>query len=107
MFAFLDSLRQELLEEKSPVKLTNVYPYLMDTAMFKGVRGWAQIFVPPLTKEYVSERTYQAIMAEEWDAYVPFWTYWASIALLCLPGHRVRYLALKLGMGDAMAKLKN
>ena len=49
--SFADALRQELSASKSPVNLTNIYPYVIDTTLFKGVSFLAEYVIPTLKKE--------------------------------------------------------
>ena len=52
---FTDALRHEL-----PVgtKMTNFYPYYIDTGLFKGFKPLLGFVIPMLTPEYVSRRMY-------------------------------------------------
>lgn len=63
--SFVDSLRQELIDEESPVKMTNIYPYIINTDLFKGFSGLALWLIPMLKKDEVAKRIYDAIMIGE------------------------------------------
>ena len=89
--SFFDSLRQELLHEGTPIKITNVYPYIIDTKMFEGFSGFALNIIPILKKQQVAFRVYEAIMYEEQEVYIPFYTYWMGIGMMVIRGFSERY----------------
>ena len=53
-----DSVRIELQEQKSPVRVTTITPYYINTGMFDGVKSR---IIPILKPEYVSKRIIRAI----------------------------------------------
>ena len=70
---------------KSVLRMTTFYPYYIDTGLFEGFQpkmGW---ILPTLKKEYVIDRMYNAIMAEEKEVYIYGFMNWMRIAIECLP----------------------
>ena len=65
---FTDSLRHEL---PAGSKMTNFYPYYINTGLFRGFNPLLGLVVPMLTPDYVGRRMYEAIMAEEKEVYIP------------------------------------
>ena len=53
-----DSVRIELQEQKSPVRVTTITPYYINTGMFDGVKS---PIIPVLKPEYVAKRVVRAI----------------------------------------------
>ena len=53
-----DSVRIELQEQKSPVRVTTVTPYYINTGMFDGVKS---PIIPILKPEYVAKRVIRAV----------------------------------------------
>ena len=53
-----DSVRIELQEQKSPVRVTTITPYYINTGMFDGVKSR---IIPILKPEYVAKRVIRAI----------------------------------------------
>jgi short-subunit dehydrogenase len=106
--AFFDSLRQELIDEGSPVKITNVYPYIIDTDLFKGFSGFALKIIPILKKQSVAYRIYEAIMFEEQEVYIPGYTYWMGVGMMIIRGFSepLRIRIIQKLMGDGMKTLK-
>ena len=67
---FSDSLRQELELDKSLVKMTNFYPYYINTGLFAGFKPVLRWILPTLRADEVTKRMYTAIMAEEKEVYI-------------------------------------
>ena len=63
---FTDALRHELTyyTEKT-IHMTNIYPYYINTGLFRGFSPFLGLFIPMLDTNYVARRIYQAILAEE------------------------------------------
>ena len=93
-----DSLRQELVEANSPVVMTNIYPYIVDTQLFKGFSGLALWLVPILRKQDVAYRIYRAIMFQEEDVYMPWYTYWMGVAMMFVPSLRLRIWIIQVSL---------
>ena len=45
--------------------MTNIYPYYINTGLFKGFSPLLGSLIPMLDTNYVARRIYQAILAEE------------------------------------------
>ena len=73
---FTDALRQELEFKGSPVKMTNFYPYYIDTGLFEGFKPTMRFIMPTLKAEKVTRRMHQAIMAEEKEVYIEPIIWW-------------------------------
>lgn len=104
--SFVDSLRQELIDEESPVKMTNIYPYIINTDLFKGFSGLALWLIPMLKKDEVAIRIYDAIMTGEQEVYVPWYQYWMMVIMLIIPSNKLRYFVIKILMGNGMKTVK-
>lgn len=65
-----DSLRIELEQSKSGVRVTTVMPYYTNTGMFAGVRSRV---VPILEPEYVARQIVSAIRQDRVFLYLPKW----------------------------------
>lgn len=63
-----ESVRIELTREKSPVHLTTIAPYFINTGMFDGIRSFFKIQDP----EVVARKTLRAIERETWYKGIPF-----------------------------------
>ena len=62
-------LRLKELEMKgSPVKLTNFYPYYIDTGLFEGFKPTMRWILPTLQADKVTRRMFQAIMQEAFES---------------------------------------
>lgn len=106
--SFFDCLRQEFLDECSPIKITNIYPYVIDTDLFKGFSGYALNLIPILRKSSVAFRVYEAIMYEEEEVYIPWHSYWAGVVMMVVRGfsETVRVKIIQKLMGDGMKTVK-
>ena len=51
---FTDTLRQELIAEKSDISVLCIGPYHISTAMFEGVHARAHWIIPQLDTTYVA-----------------------------------------------------
>lgn len=98
---FVESLRYELLEANSPVKMTNFYPYYINTGFFAGFKPRLAAILPTLDAEYTARRMCEAVMAEEEEVYIRGVIYWLKIVLLLLPGCIRRY-AVEVLVGEGM-----
>lgn len=102
--AFFDSLRQEFLDEGSPIKITNIYPYIIDTDLFAGFSGLALYLIPILRKKSVAFRVYESIMYEETEVYIPWHSYWSGVIMMVIRGfsESLRIKIIQKLMGDGM-----
>lgn len=82
---FTDALRQELEFKNSPVKMTNFYPYYIDTGLFEGFQPTMGWILPTLKAEKVTRRMHQAIMAEEKEVYIEPIIWWLKNITACFP----------------------
>ena len=64
-----DSVRIELQEQKSPVRVTTITPYYINTGMFDGVKSR---IIPILKPEYVAKRVLRAIEKDLIFRGIPF-----------------------------------
>ena len=71
--------------KNSPVRLTSIYPYYIDTGLFEGFKPPIRYIVPTLKTEHTTKRMYDAIMAEEKEVYIYGFMNWMRIAIECLP----------------------
>ena len=82
---FTDALRQELEISGSPVKMTNFYPYYINTGLFEGFQpamGW---IMPTLKADKVTRRMHQSIMCEDKEVFIEPIVWWLKIATSMLP----------------------
>ncbi|MCR5352180.1 MAG: SDR family NAD(P)-dependent oxidoreductase [Bacteroidales bacterium] len=63
-----ESLRIELSREKSPVHVTTIAPYFINTGMFDGIHSFFKIQNP----EVVARKTIRAIELDRWYRGIPF-----------------------------------
>ena len=79
-----DSVRIELQEQKSPVRVTTVTPYYINTGMFDGVKSR---LIPVLEPEYVAKRIIKAIEKNKTFRGIPFGfhfiRFWQTILPSC------------------------
>ena len=68
LHGFTDALRHEL---PAHCLMTNFYHYYVDTGLFRGFKPVLGFLVPMLNTDYVANRIYQAILAEEQEVYIP------------------------------------
>lgn len=52
--AYTTTLRLELEEKKSPVSMTNIYPTVINTGLFRGVQPGLAFLSPILDEVYVA-----------------------------------------------------
>ncbi|MCR4823941.1 MAG: SDR family NAD(P)-dependent oxidoreductase [Bacteroidales bacterium] len=62
------SLRIELTREKSPVHVTTIAPYFINTGMFDGIRSFFKIQDP----EVVARKAIRAVERDRWYRGIPF-----------------------------------
>lgn len=98
---FTDALRQELEYTKSPVKLTNFYPYYIDTGLFEGFKPTLSWILPTLKADKVTRRMYQAIVAEEKEVFINSILWYLKVALQFLP-LSIRNKLLQILVGEGM-----
>ena len=98
---FVSALRFEIDAYKNPVKMTNFYPYYIDTGLFEGFKPKMRFIVPTLKADYVVKRMYQAILAEEKEVYIPGQIYWLKVLNMFLPSTLRDWLTQRL-VGDGM-----
>ena len=62
------SVRIELTREKSPVRVTTIAPYFINTGMFDGIRSFFKIQEP----EKVARKALRAVERDRWYRGIPF-----------------------------------
>ena len=77
-----DSVRIELQEQKSPVRVTTVTPYYINTGMFDGVKS---PIIPVLKPEYVARRVIRAIEKNLMFRGIPFGLHFIRFWQFVLP----------------------
>ena len=77
-----DSVRIELQEQKSPVRVTTVTPYYINTGMFDGVKS---PIIPVLKPEYVARRVIRAIEKNLMFRGIPFGLHFIRFWQFMLP----------------------
>ena len=77
-----DSVRIELQEQKSPVRVTTITPYYINTGMFDGVKSR---IIPILKPEYVSKRVIRAIEKNRIFRGIPFGLHFIRFWQFILP----------------------
>jgi short-subunit dehydrogenase len=87
LVGFFESLRMELEIERSPVKLTNFYPYYFNSGLVEGFKpsSLVELVFPTLELEFVGNRVVEAILAEEQEVYIRSSIYYLKIVVLLLP----------------------
>ena len=98
---FTDALRQELEFSKSPVCLTNFYPYYIDTGLFEGFKPTLGWIIPALKADKVASRMYHAIRCEEKEVYIDPIVWYLKIFALVMPlslRNKVSHLLVGQGM---------
>jgi short-subunit dehydrogenase len=73
------------MDEGSEVKITNVYPYIFDSDLFSGFSGFALNIIPMLKTEEVAEVVYSAIVNDQLEVYIPWYSYWMCVFMLLVP----------------------
>ena len=77
-----DSVRIELQEQKSPVRVTTITPYYINTGMFDGVKS---PIIPILKPEYVAKRVIRAIEKNLMFRGIPFGLHFIRFWQFVLP----------------------
>ena len=77
-----DSVRIELQEQKSPVRVTTITPYYINTGMFDGVKA---PIIPILKPEYVARRVLRAIEKNLMFRGIPFGLHFIRFWQFVLP----------------------
>lgn len=85
----------------SPVKLTNFYPYYIDTGLFEGFKPTMRWILPTLKADHVTRRMYQAIMTEEKEVFIDPIIWWIKIIVQLIP-LTLRNKCLHLLVGEGM-----
>ena len=70
--------------EGSPVVITNIYPWIINTGMFSGFEAIMLKVIPTLKQEEVAQRVYKATMHNEREVYIPCYTYWLATLFLII-----------------------
>ena len=97
-----DSVRIELQEMKSNVRITTVAPYFINTGMFDGVKS---PIIPILKPEYVSRKVLRAIEKNKNFAGIPFGFHFIRFWQAFLPSRVFDFLFGKVfGIYHAMDK---
>ena len=65
--------------------ITQFYPYFVNTGLFEGFEPRMRFILPTLDANYVVQRMYSAIMAEEEDVYIRSIIYYLKIVIMILP----------------------
>ena len=95
----VEGLRQEMLTTPNVV-LTNFYPYYINTGMFDGFNPLMGKIIPTMDQNYVADRMYQAIMAEEEEVYIHSFIYWFKLLTLFIPLYvKTRVFQYMVGAG--------
>lgn len=105
---FVDALRQEVecnydrkRFNRPPYVITNVYPYFINTGLFEGFEPRLRFLLPTLDSQYVVDRIYNAILAEEREVYIRGIIFYLKSVNLILP-LSVRNWANNLLVGEGM-----
>ena len=101
---FMDALRQELLY-KPQIVLTNFYPWYINTGLFEGFKPLLAYVLPTLDQNYVVNRMYEAILAEEEEVYIQSFIFWFKVLTAILP-LTVKNLAYQILVGQGMDSFK-
>ena len=97
-----DSVRIELQEMKSKVRITTIAPYFINTGMFDGVKS---PIIPILKPEYVSRKVLRAIEKNKNFAGIPFGFHFIRFWQAFLPSRVFDFLFGKVfGIYHAMDK---
>lgn len=86
--------------------MTNIYPYIVDTGLFKGFSGLALYLIPILKTEHVAYRIYRALMYFEEEVYIPWISYWLGVGMMFVPTTRMRIKIIQYLMGDGMKTME-
>lgn len=81
---FFEALRQELLGSPQ-IALTNFYPYYINTGLFEGFNPLLDKILPTLDENYVADRMYVAILAEEKEVFIQWFLIWFKVLTMLLP----------------------
>jgi NAD(P)-dependent dehydrogenase (short-subunit alcohol dehydrogenase family) len=98
---FFDCLRQELFSVNNPIKMTNFYPYYIDTGLFAGFNPLLGYIIPTLKLDDVANRMYKSIMAEEEEVYIYSFVFWLKTIVQLLPV-TVKNVLLDVLIGSGM-----
>ena len=79
------ALRFEFEEQLPNLVMTNIYPYYINTGMFKGFQPLAEKLIPTIDQHTASNRIYNAIMYEESEVYMYWFLYYVDTLMRCLP----------------------
>ena len=86
--------------KKSPVKLTNFYPYYINTGLFEGFKPLFRLVLPTLKVNEVCQRMHDAILAEEKEVFIDPIIWYVKFILQLLPlGLRNKAIHLLVGQG--------
>ena len=91
------------------MKMTNFYPYYINTGLFRGFNPLLGLVVPMLEPTYVARRMHQAIMAEEKEVYIPSIIELLKNIFVCIPlslRNRVAHLLVGTGMDSFTGRTK-
>jgi len=79
---FSDALRQELEPHQ---KMTNFYPYYINTGLFEGFNPKLGFILPTLDQHFVAQTMYAHIMAEKKEVYIRPIIFWIKSFALMMP----------------------
>ena len=65
--------------------MTNIYPYYINTGMFKGFQPLAEKLIPTIDQHHACQRIYDAVMYEEAEVYIYWFLYYVDTLMRCLP----------------------
>jgi short-subunit dehydrogenase len=94
-------------EGDDKTSITNIYPYIINTTLFKGFSGLALKVIPILKKEEVAKRIFDAIYYKEQEVYIPWYTNILGVGMIIIRSisERLRMKIIKVLMGDGMKSL--
>ena len=65
--------------------MTNIYPYYINTGMFKGFEPLAGKIIPAIDQHHAASRIYKAFIYEEQEVYIYWFLYYVDTMMRCLP----------------------
>ncbi len=83
------------------MKLTNIYPYYIDTGLFSGFSPWLSYIIPTLSQFYVAKWMYHAIMTEVDEFHIYWFNPYIKMIGDLLPLRLKNYL-IRISAGNGM-----
>ncbi|KAE9555707.1 hypothetical protein FO519_001059 [Halicephalobus sp. NKZ332] len=99
---FNESLRAEMASLGKNIHVTTICPYYINTGMFDGVETYAPLCLPILEPEYVADRIIEAILTNQYDLYLPKFSYVIAAFAGFLPYKAIFVIAQYLGVHHTM-----